>query len=156
MAFFLGNCGDGRHAPVDPSLRVIRCPKKTKPSLTKPAPDRPNAISARWSAKAWPDPIGPSQAPEKLAYPARSEGIVAKTGEEHVVLRLRRESKTGEGIFLGEGILKTAREPAKGTFIDVLPETAGDLPDHFGIAGTDGGELDLAPRVVIERVAIPD
>ena len=42
MAFFLGNCGDGRHAPVAPSLRVIRCPKKTKPSLTKPAPDRPN------------------------------------------------------------------------------------------------------------------
>jgi hypothetical protein len=53
----------------------------------KLAPDRLKAISVHWTAKAWPDPIGPSHAPEKLAYSARSEGIVAKV-ERTAYLRL--------------------------------------------------------------------
>jgi hypothetical protein len=55
--------------------------------------------------------------------------------------------------------LQTAREPAKGTLIDVVPETARDLPDQFGVAGAGGGagtgpeEFDIATGVYESRIA---
>ena len=57
------------------------------------------------------------------------ERIVAKAGEEGVFIPLGRAPDTIEAEFLGEGILQTAREPAEGTLIDSVPETARDLPD---------------------------
>src|ERR1019366_2212043 len=44
-----------------------------------------------------------------------SEGIVAQAGEEDIPVPLRRPSDTIEAVFLGEGILQPARQPAEGT-----------------------------------------
>jgi hypothetical protein len=65
----------------------------------------PEGNSARdcKSLGAWPDTIGPGHAPRKLAFPPRSEGIVARASEEQFFFLLWRESQTGEGEFLGVG-----------------------------------------------------
>jgi hypothetical protein len=53
---------------------------------------------------------------------ARLEGVVAQAGEEHIFVPLGRPSDTAEAEFLGEGILQPARQPAKITLLDIIPE----------------------------------
>jgi len=135
--------------PSLPSLRVIRCPQEDKTTLTKRRRIARRDLCAL-ECKSVARPIGPSQAPEKARLiRLAQEGIVAKTGEEHVVLlRLRRESKTREAYFsvkefegppvsLPKGLYRCpARKPP------VICRTILVLPEQTVES------FDLAPRVV--------
>jgi hypothetical protein len=89
----------------------------------------------------------------------RSERIITKAGEEHIFIPLRCTPNPGEGESLGERILQTARQPAEGPLINIVPETGRDLPYQFGVAGAGAGasagaeEFGLATRVYEIRIA---
>ena len=84
-----------------------------------------------------------------------SEGIVAQAGEEHIFVPLLRPSDSAKVVFLGEGILQPARQPAEGTLIDIVPEAHRGLAYQMVVAGAGActKEFGIAPSVHEGRIA---
>ena len=114
---WLGPIGLG-HAPRPLHPLVVS-------DLWAPCPLGRGHIGASLARSNWIGPCSKAFAPAR-GFPACLERIIAKARVEHVFASRGFASYALKAVFLGEHIFQAARQPAKGSLIDILPEAARD------------------------------